>query len=295
MYKRCIAAFCLLSALHTSAQTLTGFSYPESIIADRKYLYVTNIGEGGNPAAADSNGYISKLTLDGKIIAKKWTNEKLNAPKGTAIIKDILYVADLDRIVCISVNTGKKVKEIRLDRYGTSFLNDLAVKNDTTVFVSATDIGQIFQIDLLTEKVESIAKLPGANGVYYDRKKSRLFGCGFVSDDFTKGEIIEVTWAKHTPVVRKVGHFRGAFDGITLLDDQTLLVSNWVTSNYPAGYLEIINLQDNSSKKLNLPLMYGPADLYLHRSIKRLYIPVVMDGTIRIVSEKKILTVSKPI
>ena len=121
MYKRCIAAFCLLSALQTNAQTLTGFSYPESIISDGKYLYVTNIGEGANPAAADSNGYVSKLTLDGKIIAKKWTNEKLNAPKGTAIIKDILYVADLNRIVCISVNTGKKVKEIKLDRYGASF------------------------------------------------------------------------------------------------------------------------------------------------------------------------------
>jgi len=172
MYKRCIATFCLLSALQTNAQTLTGFSYPESIISDGKYLYVTNIGEGGNPAAADSNGYVSKLTLGGKIIAKKWTNEKLNAPKGTAIIKDILYVADLNRIVSISVNTGKKkVKEIKLDRYGTSFLNDLAVKNDTTVFISATDIGQIFQIDLLTEKVESIAKLPEANGVYYDKKK----------------------------------------------------------------------------------------------------------------------------
>jgi hypothetical protein len=45
-------------------------------------LYVSNIN--GDASAADGNGYISKLSLEGEILDKEWVTG-LNAPKGLAL------------------------------------------------------------------------------------------------------------------------------------------------------------------------------------------------------------------
>src|SRR6185295_3143929 len=139
------------------AQDKTGLAHPESVISDGKFLYVTNLGKGGNPTAKDGDGSISKLSLDGKMITPSITTEKLNAPKGTAIIKDVLYVVDIDHIVGIQLSTGKKAADIDASANGTAFLNDLTVKDDNTLFASATDVGKVFEVNLNTGEVKAVA------------------------------------------------------------------------------------------------------------------------------------------
>ena len=81
------------------------FKVPESVYFDKagKVLYVSNID--GEPWAKDGAGSIGKLGLDGKVIAAEWV-EGLNAPKGMALSKGTLWVADLSEVVGIDVAKG---------------------------------------------------------------------------------------------------------------------------------------------------------------------------------------------
>src|SRR5262249_52756837 len=77
-----------------------GFKTPESVLYDPEQdLYlVSNIN--GKPIDADSNGFISKVSPEGKVVELMWIDgskktSSLNAPKGLAISGNLLYVADI--------------------------------------------------------------------------------------------------------------------------------------------------------------------------------------------------------
>jgi sugar lactone lactonase YvrE len=110
-----------------------GFLVPESILFDGtdNILYVSNIN--GKPTEKDQNGFISKVTLDGKIDVLKWATG-LNAPKGSAISGDFLYVSDIDHLVQIHLKTGKI--ENRFPAQGAKFLNDVVADRKGNVYVS---------------------------------------------------------------------------------------------------------------------------------------------------------------
>src|SRR5687768_3451158 len=75
---------------------------PESVLYDagNKVLYVSNID--GAPDGRDGKGSIGKVGLDGKIIAADWVTG-LNAPKGMALVKNTLWVSDLDEVTAIDI------------------------------------------------------------------------------------------------------------------------------------------------------------------------------------------------
>ena len=264
------------------AQTIKGFSSPESVNSDGKFLYVTNIGSDDAPKLKNGHGFISKLSLDGKVIARSITRVKLNGPKGTAVIKGVLYVADEERVVGIDLATGRRKAAISLAAYGTNLTNDLAVKDDHTLFVSTTDIGKIFEVDVITGKVKAIADIKGANGIWYDKASNRLFVCSFHFDDVKAGEIGVVSWQQGKPVYERIGNFRGAFDGLAQLDKHTLLVSDWGALDHAAGFIEKIDLRSGTAVKLDLPLLYGPADFFVDFTGKRLVVPVLKEGAVLI-------------
>jgi len=260
----------LISAM---AQDNAGLAHPESVNSDGKFLYVTNIGKEGNPTAKDGDGTISKLSLDGKMITPSITTEKLNAPKGTAIIKGVLYVADLDHIVGIQLSTGKKVADVDISSTGTNFSNDLTVKDDNTLFVSATDLGKVFEVNLKTSEVKEVANVKGANGLYYDKATNRLYTCSFDFQNLQGGEIGVISWQQQKPVYEAIGDIHGAFDGLAMPDKNTLIVSDWGAMDHPAGFVEKIDLTTKKATKINWPVINGPADFYLDVKGKKLYIP----------------------
>src|SRR5690349_12706938 len=97
-----------------------GFKNPESAVFDQANgaIYVSNIN--GNPMQKDSNGFISKLSPDGKVIAAEWV-KGLNSPTGLALSNGKLYAADVDQIVEIDVSKGAVTS--RFDAQGAKFLN----------------------------------------------------------------------------------------------------------------------------------------------------------------------------
>lgn len=274
----------MVFAMNAMAQQPAGLTTPESVISDGHFLYATNIGKELKPAEKDGDGFISKLSLDGKVITASITTEKLNAPKGTAIIKNVLYVADVDRVVGIDLATGKKAAEVSLAAGGTSFANDLAVKDEHTLFVSATDVGKVFEVDLKSGKVQPIADVKGANGICYDKSKKVLYTCSFSFENMQGGELGMISWKEQKPVYETIGNVHGAFDGLALLDDHTLIVSDWGAMDHPAGFVQKVDLNTKVATKLDWPVFAGPADFYLDAKGKRLFIPELVGGKVTIES-----------
>ena len=106
---------------------------PESVFYNSgdSMLYVSNIN--GSPSEKDSNGFISKVTLDGAIKKLEWVSG-LNAPKGSGIFKDRLYVTDIDNLVEIDLKTGMILN--RHPASGAKFLNDVAIDTSGNIYIS---------------------------------------------------------------------------------------------------------------------------------------------------------------
>src|SRR5690606_13920351 len=139
-----------------------GLQVPESVLHDvtsDTYL-VSNIN--GAPLDKDDNGFISKLSPEGQVITLQWidgaaADVELNAPKGLGISNGTLYVADIDVIRTFDLATCKPGAQIKVA--GASFLNDVAVAPDGTVYVSDTGLGAGKEGSLEPNKKDAIYKL----------------------------------------------------------------------------------------------------------------------------------------
>jgi len=114
-------------------ETPPGLRTPESVLYDpvRNVLYVSSIN--GRPNEKNGEGFVSKVSLDGKIEVLKWI-VGLNAPKGLGMYKGKLYIADIDSLVVADIETGSI--EAKYFAPGAKFLNDVAVDSSGNVYVS---------------------------------------------------------------------------------------------------------------------------------------------------------------
>jgi len=281
--KKNAGALCVLLALNVQGQltkSKSGFHHIESVVADHDCLYAADIGAELNPTAKDGDGIILKLDLHGNILDSSCVNAKLNAPKGLVIDHGILYLTDIDRIVAVRLKTGDVLYEIDLSK-DASFLNDIAVWDKKTLFVSATDKNTIFKINLTDKsyaalKVDSV--IAGVNGLVSDQKGNRLYVNGFGSNNLPNGQLGFIDLQN--------GHFNrltaleGYFDGL-ILQNGLLYTSNWVAFE-KKGMLFSIRLSDNQVTELNpTEPIAGPADFIIRKD--QLIVPAMMDGSIQFI------------
>jgi hypothetical protein len=121
----------------------TGFAAPESAFYDAasNAVFVSSIN--GQILDKDGNGYISRLSPDGTVMAEKWATG-VNAPKGLRSARGVLYAADIDTVVGFDIKSGKEVSRVKID--GAVFLNDLATAPDGTIYVSDSTALKIFEV-----------------------------------------------------------------------------------------------------------------------------------------------------
>ena len=119
------------------------FASPESAYyhAGSNAIFVSSIN--GQILEKDGNGYISRLSPDGKMVSAKWVTG-LNAPKGIRSIGGTLWVTDIDEVVSIDIASAKITGRVKVD--GAQFLNDLATAPDRTIYASDSNLARIYAV-----------------------------------------------------------------------------------------------------------------------------------------------------
>jgi len=120
-----------------------GFSNPESVYVPEGWDRAVVSSISGEALEKDGDGFLSLLTLDGEIETLRWV-EGLNAPKGMRAHDGVLYVADIDEVVSIDLESGEIIG--RVTAPGAEFLNDVAVAENGTIYVSDMLRGGVYRI-----------------------------------------------------------------------------------------------------------------------------------------------------
>ena len=107
------------------AWTLKGFARPKAALyaEAEKTVFVSNMGE--SRGLADGDGYISRVSADGKLQTLKWVTG-LNEPRGLAYAQGRLFVADLDEL--LEIDVGKAQVTQRYKAAGVRYLNAIALE-----------------------------------------------------------------------------------------------------------------------------------------------------------------------
>jgi len=194
-------------------ETDTVLTTCESVIfdADNNTLYVANIN--GQPLDKDGNGFLSKVDLDGKITQAQWITG-LDAPKGMGIFNGKLYVSDINRVHEIDIAGGKIANTYKND--SATFLNDITIDNDGTVFVSDTGTGNIMVLENGALNVW-VGGLDGVNGLLSQGTDMQVvsFATGVFNTIDANGQI-----------TMRTDSIDGG-DGIEALAEGGYLVSSW--------------------------------------------------------------------
>jgi len=256
-----------------------GFSTPESVLydADADLYLVSNIN--GTPVAMDDNGFISRVTPDGKIAELKWIDGakddvKLNAPKGMTISAGVLYVMDIDTMRKFDAKTGEPKGEIKVK--GATFLNDVSAAPDGTLYFTDSGLklgekglepnGTDAVYKLVNDKPKAVIKskdLKGPNGVLADES-----GVWIVC--FGANELYDVKSGKKADV--KVMP-KGSLDGIVKTNDGKLLVSSWESNQVFRGSLTEEFTPVVSDVK-------GPADIGYDSKRNRVLVPLFTENAV---------------
>ncbi|MBZ9909934.1 ATP/GTP-binding protein [Mesorhizobium sp. BR115XR7A] len=165
----------------------TGLEQPESALFDAANgrIIVSNIV--GNPGDADGNGYLSLLSMDGKMVSQHWT-DGMDAPKGMAISGGKLYVADITKIRVVDLASGKLIASIVVPN--AVFLNDMTSDRSGKVYVTDMLADTIYRID--GDRPELFVKDPllaSPNGVFADGERLIVASWGKgIKADFSTAE-----------------------------------------------------------------------------------------------------------
>lgn len=232
---------------------------PESVlyVPDTKELYVSLIDGEGN--AKDGQGGIAVLNLDGSLKNATWITG-LNAPKGMALHRGLLYIADITAVVVVDIITGNIIDEIEIE--GSVFLNDVTTDSYGTVYVSDTRLNKIYRVK------------NGKYDVYMDNVNAAN-GLKHIGADLyvlAGKELWRVNAQNEIAVVAKGLEQNG--DGIEPVGNGDFLVTCW------PGLIYHIKADGTLTKLLDVQGKMNTADLGFNPEQKVLYIPTFNSNSV---------------
>lgn len=282
-----LATLAFLPACTASETPLSG--HPESVAEDDDIFYVACVGQKMSPSEKDGDGFITTLNRRGRVLsANAFPGVKLDAPKGAVIEDGVLYVADVDRVVGINIRLGAVVWNADLSATGTKYLNDI-VEDDGFLYVSATDIGKIFRLNIRNgacEEIPTAAPLNAPNGLALEN--GLLYIAEFATDasGAPAGKIKAIPLAGTGPrPVAVVYDVPGLYDGIAVEDeedffgneDDFVYFSDWAANGKP-GAVKKLNLRTREIKNVTNVPVNGPADFIIEDG--DLWLPAMRDRKI---------------
>lgn len=250
--------------------------------AESDVYLVSNIN--GGEVAADSNGFVSRLDPDGRMLDLKWIDgsrpeQALDAPKGMTISDGVLYVADITSVRMFDRATGKATGKVTIP--GATFLNDVAAAPDGAVYVSDSGLKEgksglepsgsdaIYRIVRGKQKAERVIKdksLGNPNGLLADAE-----GVWVVT--FGSGELYRVSQEGRKEAGENLP--TGQLDGIVQIADGSVLVSSWEGSSILRG-------SPGAGFLASIGGVASPADIGYDSKRKRVLIPLFLGDAVEI-------------
>ncbi len=194
------------------------FKIPESVWYDSSsgYLFVSNIN--GNPLKKDGNGFISKVSIDGKLVKLKWI-KGLNAPKGIFSTNGKLYFTDIDTVYKINIESGKILNKYYIE--GSIFLNDIVGDSNGNIYITDSSTKNSSVYILNNGKVKFFLKgadIKNPNGLFFSKNKLFIGNSG-------REEII-IYDLKENKISKRLSVGEGV-DGLILTKNSLIITSNW--------------------------------------------------------------------
>lgn len=220
-----------------------GLTHCESAVynAENNTIYVSLIGD-----REPGDGSIATVDTDGKLINAKFI-DALNDPKGIAITKDRLYVADVTELVEADLASGKIIKKHRHD--GIQFLNDVTIDKSGNVYVSDTRTSEIYKLD--TEGNFALwladAALDNPNGLLIKDNIMYVASWGSQPEGGRVSKIGMVTKS-----IDSFSTVIGNLDGIRPYDKNRLIISDW-----NSGKIHLIDGKGNTEQILQVGQSVG--------------------------------------
>jgi sugar lactone lactonase YvrE len=251
-----------------------GFQAPESAVHDpaKDVIYVSNVN--GKLGGKDGNGFVSRLSPDGKVIELEWASG-LDAPKGMALVGDTLYVADLDVLVAISTTDGR-IKQ-RHPAPGAKFLNDVTADKQGRVFVSDMMSNSIWALedDRFSVWLQDNA-LENPNGLLAEDDRLLVGSWGRMTDGFQTEvpghmKVVDVTSRR----VSDLGDSApvGNLDGVEPDGRGGYTVTDWLD-----GAIFWVSGEGKATRLLDLN--QGSADHEFLEEDRLIIVPMMMDGKV---------------
>ena len=237
-------------------------------------LYVSNITD--HPFNKDGTGYISKVGLDGSIIEQKWIN-KLNAPKGLTISNNKLYIADIDELVEVDIETGKISNKYK--GYGSVCMNDVTADKYGNVYVGDTYNDTIYRLNQFGQ-LPAWFYSPGLapNGIHIDNDEGNLIvgSWGAVMEGWgtpeLKGSLKSINI--HTKKIKDLGKKPiGNLDGIESDGKGAYFVTDWTGA-------KLYRIKKNGKFKVVAEVGKGAADHEVILDKNLVIIPIMAEGKV---------------
>lgn len=261
-------------------KTLEGFAAPECVVVDASsgFAYVSNINASPELYWQDTGeGFISRLSPDGSLERLRWIESSpdfvIHQPKGMAIHKGKLFVADNSRLLSFSLSEAKGISVIPIP--GAQRLNDMAVDEKGTLYVSDIATNKVFCLKGTGDSnPRVVAELESVNGITVH-----------------KGEMYAVSWGLHEvyklfpsgsrpPEPFRLSEFFTNLDGIEAFEDGSFIVSDYMGN-------KIFRIAPNRREVRILYELTTPADIGIDRVRHWLYVPQLQPDKVVIFSIKK--------
>jgi sugar lactone lactonase YvrE len=208
---------------------------------------------GGQPNEKDGNGRIMKLSGDGKVISAAWVKE-LNAPKGLRSHDGTLWVADIDEMVSIDIATGGVMSLVKIA--GAQFLNDVAIGDDGTVYVSDMLGNKIYAVKDGKASVFAEGNVEYPNGLLVDGDRLIVGGWGKPEADFSTkvpGHLFALDLKTKKKTLITLKPFAN-IDGLELDGRGGYIITDWTKG-------QIIQVAATGESRVVKQFMPGTADL----------------------------------
>jgi hypothetical protein len=219
------------------------------------------------------NGTIAKFT---EVNNPSQFISGLTQPKGLCIVGDILYVADVTKLVAIDLQTAEKKFSVAIT--DSKFLNDICSDGGDLLYITDTQMNSIYKFKISTQEYYPLqlkGSIQSPNGILY------MDGNLIIVSFITSSPISQVDLSTNNVKILRTTNL-DLLDGIQYDGSSTFYISSWkTTSQSGVGFVHSIGKDFSGDFTLVAEKLSGPADFLLHNN--KLVIPEMNANKITII------------